>query len=283
MTVGGVIDLLLGGTVFLINEEDEAEEYSQIHRDGSARYHQLFSAPDRVAPGQEKLVALFDEQVHDSRAWFMNTSAIGPREPFTDYFRYRLVHFDNESNKRLSVLATAGRVVGVGVMLASVGLSVKRRDPRMLLGLFLPSLARPLLSGKVGLPEISAFDPLTGIALPMVGGAALDNLRAFTREPGDKVEQIGQLPPPPPLAVAAVQSPALQQVLLAQQTVEALKARDLGSLAGLVAKAELTQAPAAATRPGSPRRSRPCRTWVRSRRNRRAPARRRAGCSAART
>ncbi|HBO7195359.1 T6SS phospholipase effector Tle1-like catalytic domain-containing protein [Pseudomonas aeruginosa] len=247
MTVGGVIDLLLGGTVFLINEEDEAEEYSQIHRDGSARYHQLFSAPDRVAPGQEKLVALFDEQVHDSRAWFMNTSAIGPREPFTDYFRYRLVHFDNESNKRLSVLATAGRVVGVGVMLASVGLSVKRRDPRMLLGLFLPSLARPLLSGKVGLPEISAFDPLTGIALPMVGGAALDNLRAFTREPGDKVEQIGQLPPPPPLAVAAVQSPALQQVLLAQQTVEALKARDLGSLAGLVAKAELTQAPAAAT------------------------------------
>lgn len=132
-------------------------------------------------------------------------------------------------------------------MLASVGLSVKRRDPRMLLGLFLPSLARPLLSGKVGLPEISAFDPLTGIALPMVGGAALDNLRAFTREPGDKVEQIGQLPPPPPLAVAAVQSPALQQVLLAQQTVEALKARDLGSLAGLVAKAELTQAPAAAT------------------------------------
>lgn len=53
MTVGGVIDLLLGGTVFLINEEDEAEEYSQIHRDGSARYHQLFSAPDRVAPGQE--------------------------------------------------------------------------------------------------------------------------------------------------------------------------------------------------------------------------------------
>ncbi|WP_373455616.1 hypothetical protein, partial [Pseudomonas aeruginosa] len=26
MTVGGVIDLLLGGTVFLINEEDEAAE-----------------------------------------------------------------------------------------------------------------------------------------------------------------------------------------------------------------------------------------------------------------
>ena len=237
------------------------------------------SRPGGAGPG--KLVALFDEQVHDSRAWFMNTSAIGPREPFTDYFRYRLVHFDNESNKRLSVLATAGRVVGVGVMLASVGLSVKRRDPRMLLGLFLPSLARPLLSGKVGLPEISAFDPLTGIALPMVGGAALDNLRAFTREPGDKVEQIGQLPPPPPLAVAAVQSPALQQVLLAQQTVEALKARDLGSLAGLVAKAELTQAPAA-------------RAWLAEAKQALqdmgteqaqppGPARRRAGCSAART
>ncbi|MGC3292945.1 hypothetical protein ACPTFP_31540, partial [Pseudomonas aeruginosa] len=76
----------------------------------------------------------------------------------------------------------------------------------------------------------------TGIALPMVGGAALDFLRAFTREPGDEVEQIGQLPPPPPLPVAAVQSPALQQVLLAQQTVEAGNAPDLGTLGGVVAK-----------------------------------------------
>ncbi|WP_420094209.1 hypothetical protein [Pseudomonas aeruginosa] len=55
MTVGDVIDLRLGGTVFLINEEDEAEEYSQSHRDGSARYHQLFSAPDRVAPGSRSI------------------------------------------------------------------------------------------------------------------------------------------------------------------------------------------------------------------------------------
>lgn len=77
MMVGGVIDLLFGGIVFLINEEDEVEEYSQIYCDGSVCYYQLFSVFDWVVLGQEKLVVLFDEQVYDFCVWFMNILVIG--------------------------------------------------------------------------------------------------------------------------------------------------------------------------------------------------------------
>ena len=207
------------------------------------------SRPGGAGPG--KLVALFDEQVHDSRAWFMNTSAIGPREPFTDYFRYRLVHFDNESNKRLG---TGHRRAG-GRRRGDAG---QRRPQRQAsrsadAARAVPAIAGASAAERQGRPAgDQRLRPADRDRLADGRRGGADNLRAFTREPGDKVEQIGQLPPPPPLAVAAVQSPALQQVLLAQQTVEALKARDLGSLAGLVAKAELTQAPAA--RPGLARR-----------------------------
>lgn len=235
-TVLGVVDMLLGGTVYLINEEDEAEEYTYLYKEGTSRYQEMFSAPDKPRAGKEDLVALFDDQVHDSRAWFMNSDdKMGPREPFTDYFRIRLVHFDNESNKQLSLLATAGRVVGVGIALASIGLSIKKKDPRMLLGLFLPSLARPVLSGKVGLPEISAFDPLTGVALPMLTN--LDSLRSFTKEPGDMVAKVAALPALQPLTAANANTPALQKILVAHQAVEAARKKDASALASLVAKA----------------------------------------------
>lgn len=238
-----VIDMLLGGTVYLINEEDEAEEYAYLYKEGTARYEKMFGSPNKPRTGQEDLVALFDDQVHDSRAWFMNTSGIVPREPFTDYFRIRLVHFDNESNKQLSLLATAGRVIGLGIAVASVGLSIKKKDPRMLLGLFLPSLALPVLSGKVGvgiseLPQISAFDPLTGIALPMLD--SLDSLRTFTKEPGDLVAKVAALPPLKPLTEATANTPALQKILVAHQALEAVEAarkKDVGALAGMLANA----------------------------------------------
>lgn len=225
---GGVINLLLGGTVYLMNEEDEAQEYAELYKNGTERNEELF-VRGVIVNGQQALVELFDEQVHDSRAWFMN-SATGEREPFTDYFRYRLVHFDNESNKSLSVLAAAGRVVGVGIALASVGLSVKKRNPRYLIGLFLPSLATPVLTGRPGLPafpEIRAFDPLTGIALPMMDG--MQSLRAFTQNPGDVVAKLSTMPLPIPLTEQTAITPDLQTIFKA--------AKDSGDIGGLLGQA----------------------------------------------
>ena len=238
-SIGGVINMLLGGTVYLINEEDEAQEYAELYQNGNSRNRELFVRPGVIANAQQALVELFDEQVHDSRAWFMNSSALGEREPFTDYFRYRLVHFDNESNKSLSVLATAGRVVGVGVALASVGLSVKKRNPRHLLGLFLPSLGTPVLTGRPGLPafpEIRAFDPLTGIALPMMDG--VQSLRAFTQNPGDVVAKLSSMPLPVPLTEQTAITPDLQTIFKAAEAAKAAKAaKDSGDVSGLLGQA----------------------------------------------
>ncbi|WP_137973944.1 DUF2235 domain-containing protein [Pseudomonas sp. F(2018)] len=232
LSVGGIINIALGGLVYLINEEDEAEEYKEIWDQGTLEYRRLFTQGNQIAPGKEDLVKLFDDHVHDSRAWFMNSSFIAEREPFTDYFRYRLVHFDNESNKRLSLLAKTGRVVGVGIALASIGLSIKRRDPRYLLGLNLPSLAIPVLRGKVGFPEISAFDPQTGLALPMQAG--LEAVRTFSKDTGSLNRLVDSLPAPIELTEQTATTPELKKIFQAAQAAKAVADAKEGNPMGLV-------------------------------------------------
>ena len=238
--LSAVVDSL-SGVIYLINEEDEATQFKRIHTQGTARYQQLFAGKGRTASGQEALVALFDDHIHDSRAWFMNSSNTVPRELWTDYFRYRLVHFDQESNKSMTPLLVAGRVIGLAIAVGSVGLSVRRRDPRYLLGLMLPTLGVPVLRGKLPmpaarkLPQVSAFDPLTGIAYPMM--ASIEHLRAYTREPGDALHQARSLPPPQPLTEQTATTPELKKILQAAQAAKAVSEAREGNPKGLVALA----------------------------------------------
>jgi len=44
------------------------------------------------------LLALFDEHIHDSRAWFMVAST-GNREPYASYFRLRTTLYKDKTNK----------------------------------------------------------------------------------------------------------------------------------------------------------------------------------------
>lgn len=235
--LSGVIDSL-SGVIYLINEEDEATQFKSIHTDGTAWYHKFFVDKGKVAPGYESLVALFDDHVHDSRAWFMNSSGFAPREVWTDYFRYRLVHFDQESNKSLTPLLTAGRVIGLAIAVGSIGLAVKRRDPRYLLGLMLPTLGVPVIRGKLpmpnsqSLPQVSAFDPLTGIAYPMMEG--IDHLRAYTREPGTVLRQVQAMPLPQPLTEQTATSPELKKIFQAAQAAKAVADAKEGNPMGLI-------------------------------------------------
>jgi hypothetical protein len=235
--LSGVIDSL-SGVIYLINEEDEATQFKSIHTDGTAWYHKLFVDKGKVAPGYESLVALFDDHVHDSRAWFMNSSGFAPREVWTDYFRYRLVHFDQESNKSMTPLLTAGRVIGLAIAVGSIGLAVKRRDPRYLLGLILPTLGVPVLRGKLpmpdsqSLPQVSAFDPLTGIAYPMMEG--IDHLRAYTREPGAVLRQVQAMPLPQPLTEQTATTPELKKIFQAAQAAKAVADAKEGNPMGLI-------------------------------------------------
>ncbi|WP_426143732.1 T6SS phospholipase effector Tle1-like catalytic domain-containing protein [Pseudomonas sp. DWP3-1-2] len=221
-STGTLVNALFGGLVYMTNEQDEADEYRRLREGGNKAFYRLYD-PDNGEALDDKaagLTLLFDEHVHDSRAWFMN-AALNERELFSDYFRYRGVFFDDESNKRLSLLATTGQVLGVALAVASVGLTVKRKDPRYLTGLVLPSLAIPAMRGKLGPTQIIATDSLTGIALPMV--EVPPPLRDFTRQPGAVARQAAALPLPPPLNEQTATTPELQQVLDAVHAAAALK------------------------------------------------------------
>ncbi|MHB9798104.1 T6SS phospholipase effector Tle1-like catalytic domain-containing protein [Pseudomonas sp. MT3] len=217
-STGTAMNVLLGGLIYMTNDVDEAEEYATLREGGEKAYKKLFTpAGFPVNETAAQLIALFDDQVHDSRAWFMNAQ-MNEREFWSDYFRYRCIFFDQESNRNLSLLARGMQVVGVGIALASIGLSVKRRNPKYLVGLFLPSLGIPVMRGKVGFPEISAFDPLTGLALPMVEVAS--ELRAFSKDTSTAQQMAAALPAPVALTAATAVTPALQEILKAHQQAD---------------------------------------------------------------
>ncbi|UVL83774.1 DUF2235 domain-containing protein [Pseudomonas sp. B21-028] len=229
LSQGRLINASVGGLVYLLNEQDEAEEYRDLRRAGTREVTRWFGE-DLVPRDDEawELARLFDEHVHDSRAWFMN-AVLDEREVFSDYFRYRAIFFDDESNKRLSLLATAGQVIGVAVALAGVGLSVSRRDPRLLVGLLMPGLGIPVLRGKLGIvPTIEAFDSATGIVLPLVEG--LDEVRAYTRQVGNVLKLAQALPSPTPLNEQTADSRGWQPLLDAIQSVRKPEGGWLGRL-----------------------------------------------------
>lgn len=108
------LDVIPKHAVFLINGDDDQAEYKEMKADGDRLYPQLFidslGTGIRTQPRAE-LLAFYDEQVHDSRAWFMQ-SALGGREPWGGYFRYRMIYCGNKANKKLQLISVEGKVVG---------------------------------------------------------------------------------------------------------------------------------------------------------------------------
>ena len=90
------------------------------------------------------------------------------------------------------------------------------------MGLLAPSIAIPVFRGKVGLPGISAFDTLTGIALPMLSN--LDNIRAFSKDTGDVLKLVKALPIPPTLSEETATTPELKTLLNAMTKAKATEA-----------------------------------------------------------
>lgn len=139
---GWLVDVALRDMVYLLNDDDEQQEYARIKAEGEARAKALFvpvgvdSNKFRVsdAPHMAALVALFDDQMHDSRAWFLH-KATSSRELWGDYFRYRMVYFGDETNKRLTPVVVAGRVVGIALVLGGV-YSIRRHGVKGLAGTF---------------------------------------------------------------------------------------------------------------------------------------------------
>jgi hypothetical protein len=101
-------------------------ERQRMKASGQARVSRLFPPPLREINHQNEtrrgnvdesrnatqpeglLRALFDDQVHDSRAWFMYTLR---REPFGSYFGERMVFFGEAGRRDLALYGENGEVL----------------------------------------------------------------------------------------------------------------------------------------------------------------------------
>ena len=175
--VQAVLDTVLQPMIFVLNTDDEPQEYRRMKADGDARVAILFPAAGEASNAEQPaglVRALFDDQVHDSRAWFMH-AVLSSREMWGGYFRYRMIYFSDQCNKSLSPLVIAGNLVGFATLTTGVVLSFKQKS---LSG----KLAGLAATGAVRSLQVEVLDRLTGLPLPELPGG--EQLRAFTTEPG---------------------------------------------------------------------------------------------------
>lgn len=164
--VGTVTDVVLRDAIYLLNENDEAQDHATIKAAGEQRNKQLFS-DDRGTPSADPrmalLVALFDDQVHDSRAWFMH-DALKSRELWAGYFFYRMTYFGNDNSRDLSPVVVAGRILGVAMLAGATVYGIKRGGA---LGGF-GGLAAGISGATIGYRVI---DKARGVVVPFLPGA----------------------------------------------------------------------------------------------------------------
>lgn len=169
-------------SIFMLNIDDGPREYALIKASAETKVATLFPPLGEASNADTPaglVRALFDDQVHDSRAWFMHY-ALGTREPWGSYFLYRMIYFGKNCNKSLSPLTIAGDVVGAATLVGGVIFSFKQKGT---------SAKLAGLAGTAGLLslESQAVDYLTGMTIPMLDNA--DSLKAFTTEPGTVTAQ----------------------------------------------------------------------------------------------
>jgi len=205
-----VLDTVLQPMIFVLNTDDEPQEYRRIKADGEARVAVLFPDAGEASNAEQPaglVRALFDDQVHDSRAWFMH-AALGTREMWGGYFRYRMIYFSDKCNKSLSPLVIAGDLVGFATLTTGVVLSFRQKSlSDKLTGLAATGAARSL--------QVEILDRITGEPVPELPGGK--ELRAFTWKPGVVVAQQKALAAEQQLARAQAAIPAgwLENVLTA--------------------------------------------------------------------
>lgn len=177
-----VLDTVLQPLIFILNTDDEPQEYRRIKADGESKVDILFPKEGEASNAEQPsglVRALFDDQVHDSRAWFMH-STLGTREMWAGYFRYRMIYFSKACNKSLSPLVIAGNLVGFATLTTGVIVSFKQKG---LTG----KLAGLAATGALYSMEVEVLDRITQLSLPSLPGG--EQLRAFTTEPGVVVAQ----------------------------------------------------------------------------------------------
>jgi hypothetical protein len=177
---GTVLDVVLRDTMYLLNENDEVRDHASIKASGEQRKKQLFL--DRFGkPSQDRglalLVALFDDHIHDSRAWFMHDK-LASRELWAGYFFYRMTYFGNENSRDLSPVVVAGRLLGVAVLAGATVYGIRRSGTLGAVG----GLAAGMGAATIGYQVI---DKVSGAVVPFLPGA--EKILQPTRHIGEVV------------------------------------------------------------------------------------------------
>lgn len=190
-----VLNQIPKGIVWLINTDDEITQLRHIKQDGERLYPRLFSSKQGIVtpdPTMALVVALFDDQIHDSRAWFMH-SALGTREPWGGYFFYRSIYYGSKSNKDQYLFSIHQQLIGVPVTHDGASYRVKNN------ALYYPASSMsnaevqnifPSTRVDKPVPFWTVIDNATGKAIPLQDGTA--QLLNPTREPGTLVAHASQ-------------------------------------------------------------------------------------------
>lgn len=110
-----IIDPLLARTAYIYTYQNEAYEYLKFKDMGRYKFEQYFlpHLAHRLSDPQiGSLIDLYDNYIHDSRAWFMHSES-GVREPFGGYFLSRMIYFGNKWNKAVQLRFDGDHIFGV--------------------------------------------------------------------------------------------------------------------------------------------------------------------------
>lgn len=98
----------LSGFVYIFSDDDKSAEYERIKKSATDKVKILFSSQHDDSAAKNLVVALFDDQIHDSRAWFLH-GTFGDREPWGSYFLYRMIYFGEVMSKNVTPIIKYGR------------------------------------------------------------------------------------------------------------------------------------------------------------------------------
>ncbi|WP_391529615.1 T6SS phospholipase effector Tle1-like catalytic domain-containing protein [Photorhabdus akhurstii] len=182
------IDTVPRHVIYMLDDHDDLLEYLQMKAAGERLVKQLFRPVPAAKPGQQEspeslLVALYDNQVHDSRAWFMY-STFGSREPWGGYFRYRIIYFGKICSRPLSLLSVAGTVAGfVSPALGGVLSSLKQKKVSNTVVEVVDKVSESLATEReVTVQYLTSGELITLLAGPEYRKAFTHNVGEMTRQ-----------------------------------------------------------------------------------------------------
>lgn len=110
------LDNHVSNIAYAITSQEEKREYLSLKEHATALYREVFAAPLKSGQCDDvelaRIIALFDDHIHDSRAWFMHSES-GVREPFSSYFLSRMIYFGDHWNKAMQLIINGDVVYGV--------------------------------------------------------------------------------------------------------------------------------------------------------------------------